>query len=568
MLRVKIPQGILTGDQLDALADVGERYSRGFGHITTRQNVQFHFVKLHDVEPAMRRLADAGLTTRGSVRQLGAQHHRVPVRRRRRRRAVRRHAVRRGADAVSAAPSAQLDAAAQVQDRLRRLRDRSRGDGDQRSRLPRASSRPTAAAASACTAGGGTAIMVTVGRPAARVPAGVGDLARRGSGAARLRAAGRLPAQAAQPDEVHDQDARLDALARGVRPRADGVPPARPGADARDRSAGRRSEAGMGQGLVAVGRAHRGAGRRPDASPARHHAGDRAGLPGRRRGLRALARAPTCTPRSSSAIVMAVASVPLGDLTSEQMRVARRAGARLRRRHDPRHARSGSAVPVGERLRRAGSCIGASPPRGSASPRRARSPTSPAARARKPAASAVTQSRGLGRLLEDHLRARPDLIAAADGARIKISGCPNGCGLHHIATIGFQGSVRRLGSRRRAAVFRHGRRRRARSRRRVRPGRREDSGAPDPGDRRAAHRPLRPPATRPARRAAAYFGRVELDVVKRTLADPRAPAAGGRRAGRFHRPRGSRRLLAGSPSTASALRNRGRQAFGIGRLIA
>jgi len=64
MLRVKIPQGVLTADQLEALADVGARYSRGFGHITTRQNVQFHFVRLHDVEPAMRRLADAGLTTR------------------------------------------------------------------------------------------------------------------------------------------------------------------------------------------------------------------------------------------------------------------------------------------------------------------------------------------------------------------------------------------------------------------------------------------------------------------------------------------------------------------------
>jgi sulfite reductase (NADPH) hemoprotein beta-component len=64
MLRVKIPQGVLSAMQLAALADVGERYSRGFGHITTRQNVQFHFMKLHDVEPAMRRLADAGLTTR------------------------------------------------------------------------------------------------------------------------------------------------------------------------------------------------------------------------------------------------------------------------------------------------------------------------------------------------------------------------------------------------------------------------------------------------------------------------------------------------------------------------
>src|SRR5437762_4644825 len=76
MLRVKIPQGLLTADQLLALAEVGQRYSRGFGHITTRQNVQFHFVKLHDAEPAMRRLAEAGLTTReacgNSVRNITA----------------------------------------------------------------------------------------------------------------------------------------------------------------------------------------------------------------------------------------------------------------------------------------------------------------------------------------------------------------------------------------------------------------------------------------------------------------------------------------------------------------
>ena len=50
-------------------------------------------------------------------------------------------------------------------------------------------------------------------------------------------------------------------------------------------------------------------------------------------------------------------------------------------------------------------------------------------------------------MLEEHLREQPQLIAAADGARIKISGCPNGCGQHHIATIGFQGSVRRVGPR-------------------------------------------------------------------------------------------------------------------------
>src|SRR5262245_14763866 len=64
MLRVKIPQGVLTAPQLEAFAQVGEQFSRGFGHITTRQNIQFHFVKLHDVEPAMRLLAESGLTTR------------------------------------------------------------------------------------------------------------------------------------------------------------------------------------------------------------------------------------------------------------------------------------------------------------------------------------------------------------------------------------------------------------------------------------------------------------------------------------------------------------------------
>ena len=82
MLRVKIPPGILTPGQLDALADVAERYSRGFGHITTRQNVQFHFVRLHDVEHAMRHLADAGLTTRESVRQRGPNITACPFARR------------------------------------------------------------------------------------------------------------------------------------------------------------------------------------------------------------------------------------------------------------------------------------------------------------------------------------------------------------------------------------------------------------------------------------------------------------------------------------------------------
>jgi len=60
---------------------------------------------------------------------------------------------------------------------------------------------------------------------------------------------------------------------------------------------------------------------------------------------------------------------------------------------------------------------------------------------------AVTQSRGLGRALTEHLDGRPELVALVESGDIKISGCPNGCGQHHIAAIGFQGSVRKLGTR-------------------------------------------------------------------------------------------------------------------------
>ena len=64
MIRVKIPQGVLAPAALEALADVAERFGHGHGSVTTRQNVQFHFVPMADAETAMRRLDEAGLTTR------------------------------------------------------------------------------------------------------------------------------------------------------------------------------------------------------------------------------------------------------------------------------------------------------------------------------------------------------------------------------------------------------------------------------------------------------------------------------------------------------------------------
>ena len=64
MVRVKIPQGILNGDQLRALGAVARDFSRGFAHVTTRQNVQFHFVRMDVVPRAMQALEKTGLTTR------------------------------------------------------------------------------------------------------------------------------------------------------------------------------------------------------------------------------------------------------------------------------------------------------------------------------------------------------------------------------------------------------------------------------------------------------------------------------------------------------------------------
>ena len=64
MVRVKIPQGLLTSAQLRVLGEVAQRWSTGRGHITTRQNVQFHFVKLADTADVVAALGNAGLTTR------------------------------------------------------------------------------------------------------------------------------------------------------------------------------------------------------------------------------------------------------------------------------------------------------------------------------------------------------------------------------------------------------------------------------------------------------------------------------------------------------------------------
>jgi sulfite reductase beta subunit-like hemoprotein len=65
MMRIKVPHGTMTPEQLHAIADCAETYTpRKLGHVTTRQAIQLHFVMLEDAPKVMRRLAEVGVTTR------------------------------------------------------------------------------------------------------------------------------------------------------------------------------------------------------------------------------------------------------------------------------------------------------------------------------------------------------------------------------------------------------------------------------------------------------------------------------------------------------------------------
>jgi len=515
MLRVKIPQGILTSEQLDALADVGERYSRGFGHITTRQNVQFHFVKLHDVEHAMHRLGDAGLTTReacgSSVRNItGCPYAGVS--------ADERFDVTPYADALTRyllrhPLSSTLP---------RKFKIAFEGCATDHVALGindlgfRAVVSPDGGRGFRVTAGGGTAIMVTnaavlhaflpaseifrVAEAVLRVFARLGDYQHKQRNRMKflIKTLGWTRWR-----EEYDRELTACRL-RGQVPTLEIDPPVAESKPewVKDSS----PSVGHIASRVAGGRVT-GPGITPTIVPV-YQPGDTA---------YARWRATNVLPQKQFGYVMAVATVPLGDLTSEQMRVlgelSRAYGdgmVRVTPDQDLvfRWVNSCDVRQLYRRLAAAGlglaeagtvadvaSCPGAESCR-----------------------LAVTQSRGLGRLLEDHLRARPDLVAAADGARIKISGCPNGCGQHHIATIGFQGSVRRLGSRAVPQYF-------------VMVGGGAHEGGASFG-RLAAKIPARRIPETVERLIALYareragsesatefFGRVELDVVKVELAD-------------------------------------------------
>ncbi len=78
MLRVAVPYGTLSADQMRKLAYIADRWDKGYGHFTTRQNIQYNWPKLQDVPDMLDALADVGMhaiqTSGNTIRNVTADH--------------------------------------------------------------------------------------------------------------------------------------------------------------------------------------------------------------------------------------------------------------------------------------------------------------------------------------------------------------------------------------------------------------------------------------------------------------------------------------------------------------
>jgi sulfite reductase beta subunit-like hemoprotein len=442
MLRIKVPQGIVTGSQLRALAGVAMRYSRGFAHITTRQNIQYHFVALADVERAMRELADSGLTSReacgNSVRNVTGCPYAgtspdeifdVTPYAERMTRYFLRHPLsgilpRKFKIAFEGCPDDHIFTSINDIGLRARVADGRRGF------------RVTVAGSTSIMAVSGYLLyeflpvgeMLNVAEAVARVFRRHGDFEHKQRNRLKfvIRAIGWDAFRASFEEELV-RFRREGGATLGFDPetvRSLDAPDWTPGA------------APSLEQVAAVSRT-------PVSGPGI--------VPGSVR-LEALPDAylrwlqSNVSPQRQEGFCHVTVRLPLGDFTAGQLRVladlAEAYGdgtVRLTVQQnvlykwvrtacvDPFYQRlvaADLAAPDAGTLGDVVSCPGAESCR-----------------------LAVTQSRGLGRMLTEHLSARPDLVDLVSSGHIKISGCPNGCGQHHIGSIGFQGSVRKVGGR-------------------------------------------------------------------------------------------------------------------------
>ena len=134
MLRIAIPYGLLSATQLRTLARIARRYDRGYGHFTTRQNIQFNWIRLEDTPDILAELAEVEMhaiqTSGNCVRNITSDEFAgiAPDE------IVDPRALAEILRQWSTLPSRVQLAAAQVQDRGERRARRPRGDGVSRHR--------------------------------------------------------------------------------------------------------------------------------------------------------------------------------------------------------------------------------------------------------------------------------------------------------------------------------------------------------------------------------------------------------------------------------------------------
>jgi len=448
MLRVKVPQGVLDAAQLRAIADAAARWSRGYGHVTTRQNVQLHFLRPADLEPAMRRLAEAGVTTSGAggnaVRNVVAcplagvsadeLFDPTPYAE-----AMTRHFLRHPlGDAlprkfkIAFEGCAHDHVATPIQDLGFRARVRDE-DG-----VPRRGFAVTVAGgtSSLCTSGSALVDFLPAGDVLALAEAVIRVFHARG-------------------DRVNKQRNRLKFLVRELgfdafralveaelaRVRASGAPrlpfdPERPPEERAPVHA--RPDAPRPAQIAA--RIAAAPPRGPGEPPA-----IRTSLDPTPAALEAFRATNVVAQRQPGRFAVKVA-LPQGDITAPQLEVLAELAAaygdgavRLTSQGHLvlRWIAADDVAPLFARLAAAGLARDGA---GSAADVVA-CPGADVCRL------AVTRTRGIARLVEERVRQELDAGALAARLPVHVSGCPNGCSQHHLAAIGLQGSARKLGGR-------------------------------------------------------------------------------------------------------------------------
>jgi sulfite reductase (NADPH) hemoprotein beta-component len=420
MIRAKLPGGFVTPAQLLALGDVAEIYGGGKGHITTRQNVQYHFVPLANTEAALRRLADSGITTKEACG----------------------HSVRNWTCCPFAgvAKDEPFDPTPYVEALARHLLR-----GPYSSTLPR---KLKPSIGGCCGTDCSQAFINDLGFLAReRTTAGgskeIGFRVLAGGGLSTLRRSALTVEEFIPAGEVleaadavvrvfHRIGNRNNKAKARLKWAIDKIGPEAFLAEYRAERDKIRAEGGVPLVLPA----------QPEPPPRRTPLAQVAnGEPG----YDAWA-AHNVRPQKQAGFASVVIRLILGDVTAAQFRelatlVVQFGEGELRTTNEQNLVlryvpvarlpalhrelvRIGLALKDANTLADVVSCPGASSCK-----------------------LAVTASRGLGSQLTELLDRRPDLVTAAKGLDVKVSGCPHGCGQHYIAGIGFQGGMRKLAGR-------------------------------------------------------------------------------------------------------------------------